>query len=149
MTALALPQLSTANADFVTPQLAVGGDLDRRALAALEQLLELAEAGMTHIVDVRLEANDEDFVQRFAAAAVLLGQGWDAVEALSAIRGARPIAYIDYADDALAWYHARVGGDSADLLRDVRRVAQWRRDNYLDASTVIRQVRAGELRRLS
>jgi predicted protein tyrosine phosphatase len=206
MTALALPQLSTANADFVTPQLAVGGDLDRRELAALKQLLELAEAGMTHIVDVRLEANDEDFVQRFAAAtsrelrylhhgvddrgqaiphewfevgvqfaqaaidaggvvlthchmginrgpslgyALLLGQGWDAVEALSAIRGARPIAYIDYADDALAWYHARVGGDSADLLRDVRRVAQWRRDNYLDASTVIRQVRAGELRRLS
>lgn len=204
MTALTLPQLSTANADFVTPQLAVGGDLDSREPTALAQLRELTECGVTHIVDARLEANDADFVHRFAVAtsselrhlhhgvddrgqaiphtwfevgvqftqaaidaggvvlthchmginrgpslgyAVLLGQGWDAVEALSAIRAARPIAYIDYADDALAWYHARVGSESAHLIRDVWRVARWREENYLDVAQVIRKVRAGELRR--
>ena len=41
--------------------------------------------------------------------AVLLEQGWDPIEALDAIRTARPIAWVAYAEDALRWHHERVG----------------------------------------
>jgi hypothetical protein len=36
--------------------------------------------------------------------AVLLAQGWDPLEALDAIRKARAVAYIAYAEDALDWW---------------------------------------------
>lgn len=59
-----LPRLNRANAHFVTPQLAVGGDLDPSLLVALRQLDELVAAGVTHIVDVRIGASDADLVAR-------------------------------------------------------------------------------------
>lgn len=59
-----LPRLNRASAHFVTPQLAVGGDLDPSLLVALRQLDELVAAGITHIVDVRIEASDADLVAR-------------------------------------------------------------------------------------
>ncbi len=204
MSRLALPQLEVANAHFVTPQLLVGGDLDYDTVTALRQLLELTDAGVTHIVDVRIEASDEELVAEFAKAvgvsigylhhgmddagqlvpaewfetgvayaveaihaggivlahchmginrgpslgyAVLFAQGWDAVEALDAIRQARPIAYIDYAADALAWHHARIESPATELRRDLERLDQWRRDNQLDVVDVIRKVRIEEARR--
>jgi dual specificity phosphatase 3 len=154
---------------------------------------------LTHIIDVRIEANDEDFVGQFAEArgvevgylhhgiddagqrvpaewfetgvgyaleaiesggivlthchmginrgpslgfAVLLAQGWDPVVALTAIRAARRIAYVDYAQDALFWHHQRSGSSSADRHASLQSVAQWRRDNHLDPETVIRGIRA-------
>jgi hypothetical protein len=50
-----------ANLHFVTPQLAVGGDLSSfdDALAA-QQFEEIVQLGITHIVDVRLEWSDLD-----------------------------------------------------------------------------------------
>lgn len=203
MNNLTLPRLQLANAHFVTGQLVVGGDLAPRDLRALQQLAELADAGVTHIVDVRLEHSDEALVAAYAAEcgseigylhhgvddrgqripaewfergvqfalraisaggivlahchmginrgpslgfAVLLAQGWDPVEALSAIRGARPIAYIDYADDALAWHHERSGSTSEALRVDLGRVAAWRRENRLDVGAVIRGIRMEESR---
>lgn len=52
----------TANADFITDFLLVGGDLDLDNKRAIDQAIELVEAaGVTHVLDVRLEANDTWF----------------------------------------------------------------------------------------
>ena len=55
-----------ANLDFVTPQLAVGGDLSSfDDVLAGQQFEEIVELGITHIVDVRLEWSDLDtFAER-------------------------------------------------------------------------------------
>jgi dual specificity phosphatase 3 len=183
-----LPRLRAANAHFVTENLLIGGDLDYRSRTlATEQIVELHKAGVTHIIDARVEWSDEDWVAEllprlhyfhhgiddagqlvpgewfqegvdFALAgmesggivlahchmginrgpslgfAILLALGWDAVEALDAIREARPIAFIAYAEDALRWHHT----DRGALRRDLRRLAQWRDDNDLDVGSVIR-----------
>ncbi|MDQ3104215.1 MAG: dual specificity protein phosphatase family protein [Actinomycetota bacterium] len=197
------PHLEVANAHFVTPRLLVGGDLDYDDDHAAAQLAELVAVGVTHVVDVRIEHNDEDFVlslapelvylhhgvddvgQRIPAAwfevgvdfamaalggrpdgvvlthchmginrgpslgfAVLLHQGWDPVDALDAIRGARPIAFVAYAEDALDWHHARRGSTAEQLATDRRRVATWRKANELDLENVIRGVRIQEERGL-
>lgn len=192
-----LPRLGIANAEFVTPTLAIGGDLDPTLFRALDQLGELAEAGITHILDVRIEGSDAEFVARhhpeitylhhgvddagqrvpvtwfeegvrWAAAAVdgggavlvhchmgvnrapslgyaiLLAQGWDPMEALDAIRGARPVAALAYAADALEWHHRRTGGTTTALRRDLRRLAAWRRANDVDLGNVVREVMRDE-----
>ena len=189
------PVLSTANAAFVTDQLLVGGDLDTRDTElATSQLRELVEAGVTHVVDARIEWNDEEWVSEHAPEigylhhgmddagqevpaewfdvgvswaleameaqgtvlthchmgvnrgpslgfAVLLAQGWDLVEALDAIRAARPIAWIAYAEDALRWHHERSSSPPGDLERDRERLVRWRSDNELDMAEVIRKMR--------
>ncbi len=194
---MTLPSLRQANAHFVTPQLLIGGDLSFDQSMAAGQLEELVAAGVTHIVDVRVEADDADLVaelapevgylhhgiddagQRVAADffdttvgyaveaidaggvvlahchmginrgpslgfAILLHQGWDAIEALTAIRAAREIAYIDYAGDALVWHHERLGHSSSELWHDLERVAEWRKASHLDVVEVIRKKRLEE-----
>ena len=192
--------LHVANADFVTGNLLVGGDLDYDRHLARLQLAELVDVGVNHIIDVRIEADSSKLLAKLAPQvnylhygiddagqriggrwfdvavgfvltalqdedgrvlthchmginrgpslgfAVLLAQGWDPIAALDAIRAARPIAYVDYAGDALGWHHRRSGGSPADLDRDLARVAQWRHDNALDVSAVIRGIRAREQR---
>jgi protein-tyrosine phosphatase len=194
----ALPRLTDANASFVTPQLLVGGDLDTRSsVVAARQLIELLSVGVTHIVDVRIEWSDEEWVRGLVpelaylhhgmddigqrvppdwfetgvgwvrdamqaggvvlahchmginrgpslGLAVLLAEGWDVVDALDAIRDARPEAYAAYADDALRWHHGRTGSDPAALKTDLARVAAWRQRNYLDLADVIRLKREEE-----
>jgi protein-tyrosine phosphatase len=184
-----LPLLHSANAHFVSDNLLIGGDLDYRSRElAAEQVVELHAAGVTHIIDVRVEWTDEDWVvellpgleyfhhgiddagqavpaEWFEAGvryaldalerggtvlahchmginrgpslgfAVLLALGWDAVDALDAIRRVRPIAFIAYAEDALRWHHQR---EPEALERDLRRLEQWRRDQDLDVESVIR-----------
>jgi len=74
--------------------------------------------------------------------AVLLHQGWDPVEAIAAIRAARPIANVWYASDSLAWHHARHRTEpSADLLR----LKAWRAANPLAVVRIIRRVREQEV----
>jgi dual specificity phosphatase 3 len=193
-----IPRPLAANVSFVTARLAVGGDLSPRAAVALAQLDELVDLGVTHIVDVRLEWSDEEFVaehapqvgylhhgmddagQRVAGEwfdtgvefvleamttspdavvlthchmginrgpslgfAVLLALGWDPVDALDALRTARPIAQIDYAGDALRWHHRAVGIAAAELARDLRRLAAWRQRNDLDVAGITRGLRGG------
>jgi predicted protein tyrosine phosphatase len=187
-----------ANLHFVTPQLAVGGDLSSfdDALAA-QQFQEIVELGITHIVDVRLEWSDldtfaerapdigylhhgmddagqtvpaawfEEAVSWIEAAyaenpdavvlthchmginrgpslgfAVLLAQGWDPVEAIAAIRAARPQANVWYAADALDWYHGRIGADAQTAAAQHAALAAWRDENSLDVVRVIREQRA-------
>lgn len=75
------------------------------------------------------------------AYAVLLHLGWDHIEALDAIRAARPIAALIYAEDAASWWARRNGipaTGAAAMRRDVRR---WHRANDIDVATVIRRVR--------
>lgn len=47
---------------WVTPRIAICGDLPTDRAAALEQLRGWEENGITHEIDVRIEANDADFV---------------------------------------------------------------------------------------
>ena len=81
-----------------------------------------------------------------AGFAILLGLGWEPVVALEAIRTARPIAYVAYAEDALRWHHDRIGA-SAELRRSNRAaIAEWRRTHDLDVANVIRKIRQQETR---
>jgi dual specificity phosphatase 3 len=190
------PALSTADASFVTAQLAVGGDLDTNdAELAAAQLHELVEAGLTHVVDARVEWSDEKWVAERApdvsylhhgmddagqrvpsewfdtgvsfaleaireggvvlthchmginrgpslGFAVLLAQDWDPIEALDAIRSARPVAWVAYAEDALRWHHETRRSADGSLDRDRQRLMQWREDNELDLAAVIRLKRS-------
>lgn len=187
-----LPTAQFANLHFVTPTLAIGGDVELGdADLAGEQLYEIAELGITNIVDCRLECNDaslfaqclpelsclhhgmDDAGQRVPGLwfdqavawidaagpdavvlthchmginrgpslgfAVLLHQGWDPVEALTAIRNARPQANAWYADDAVRWHHRRQGSAPT---ADLQRLAAWREEHPLD---VVRLIRAQRL----
>jgi dual specificity phosphatase 3 len=67
-----------ANASFVTPYLAVGGDLDTgRHDIAVGQVEELGGAGITHIIDVRVEWSDEEWVRERNAGIDYLHLGID------------------------------------------------------------------------
>ena len=74
--------------------------------------------------------------------AVLLSQGWDPVEAIAAIRAARPQANVWYAADALDWHHARTGADGKTAAAQHAALAAWRDENALDVVRVIREQRA-------
>jgi protein-tyrosine phosphatase len=169
----------------------VGGDLDVTddALAA-QQLLELFELGVTHIVDCRLEADEQELFDGIPEIAylhagmddagqaipdswfdetvgwvldalsapdarvlthchmginrgpslgyaVLLALGWDAVAAIDAIRSARPIANVWYAEQALAWHHRRVDAPAERRRDDTLRLRGWRDSHPLDVVRVI------------
>ena len=183
-----LPTAQHANLHFVTPTLAIGGDVTPQRSA--EQLADVDTLGITHVIDCRIEWDDialfaqhlphvmylhhgmDDAGQDvpaewFDAAiawidaagpdavvlthchmginrgpslgfAVLLHQGWDPIEAIAAIRAARPIANVWYADDAIAWHHGRRGTDPSD---DLVRLHAWRQANPLDVVRIIRQQR--------
>ena len=185
-----------ANAHFVTDFLAVGGDLAYDPETAAAQAIDLVTHGVTHVLDVRHEADDEAFWQLIpevtyrwdgiddagqrlplewfdrivgwataaiaadgvvlthchmginrgpsAGYAVLLGLGWDPVEALAAIRSARPIAHIWYAEDALAWHFDRTAASAPERRDTLARVSRWRDQNPLDVVRIIRGIRAQE-----
>lgn len=185
---------SEANADFVTPFLAIGGDLSRDELTAWVQAGELVGSGITHVLDARCEADDldlwaekggveyhwdgiDDAGQRVplewfdrvagwalaalqtpgarllthchmgvnrgpsAGFAVLLALGWDPVDALDAIRAARPVAGIAYAEDALEWWLERNDANWFTRRRMRARVEQWRAQNPMDIEHVIVSIR--------
>ncbi|MFL1999546.1 dual specificity protein phosphatase family protein [Microbacterium sp. A1-JK] len=65
------------------------------------------------------------------AYAILIAQGWDAVEALDHIRSSRPIARIGYAEDAVHWWFSKIGAPHEEVQAQIDRVRQWRIDNQL------------------
>ncbi|NCD15979.1 MAG: hypothetical protein EOL91_01450 [Actinobacteria bacterium] len=79
-----------------------------------------------------------------AGYAVLLRLGWDPVAALTAIRTARPIAAVAYAEDALLWHFARTGATATERADTLARVAAWRADHPLDVVRIIRTLRLKE-----
>ncbi len=67
-----------ANASFVTPYLAIGGDLDTgRPDVAVGQLDELSGAGITHVIDVRVEWSDEEWFREQGSGVEYLHLGID------------------------------------------------------------------------
>ncbi len=74
----ALLSFEHANASFVTPYLAIGGDLQTTSEdVAVGQLGELGDAGITHVVDVRVEWSDEEWVRERRADLEYLHLGID------------------------------------------------------------------------
>lgn len=191
-----LPLAQLANLHFVTPRLAVGGDLSADRGRSLMQLAEISHLGITHVVDVRSEWSDAELVTWRAPQlrylhhgmddagqavpsswfekavswieaawaqdpdaivlthchaginrgpslgfAVLLALGWDPVEAIAAIRAARPQANVWYAADALDWHHARTGVPETAAAEQHAALATWREANQLDVVRLIRELR--------
>jgi hypothetical protein len=189
--------MTTPNLDFVTPQIATGGDLPQIWDDLVPAVQAWQDLGITHVIDNRVEWSDEDAVAQLAPElrylyngvddagcgqpdhwfddgvawarqalvdpdakvlihchmginrgpsltyAVLLDHGYDPVEAIEAIRTARPIAGVLYAEDALGWFHCRNDVDPARRADDRRRLAEWREDNWIDIVRIIRDIRQG------
>ena len=72
-----LPLAEFANLHFVTPRLAVGGDLSSDRARSLMQLAETCHLGITHVVDVRSEWCDALAVARSAPQLRYLHHGMD------------------------------------------------------------------------
>ena len=72
--------------------------------------------------------------------AVMLNQGWDYLDALRAIRNARPIAGIIYASDAAHWHATKQEKSLEEIAAMVDDVEQWLDRNYLDIAYVIRSI---------
>jgi len=73
--------------------------------------------------------------------AVLLGLGWDPVDAIDAIRAARPEAHCWYAEDALRWQHNRLRASAAQRAADLARLAAWREQHPMDLVRLIAERR--------
>ncbi len=78
------------------------------------------------------------------AYAILLAAGWDAIGAMDAVRTARPIAGLGYAEDALDWHHRRNQTPITRRRRDLVRLETWRAANRIDVVRIIRRIRAAE-----
>jgi hypothetical protein len=193
---------------WVTPWLALSGDLHADEERAVEQLQGWRRAGVTDILDVRDEWTDEAFVAAIApeihywwiptddcggrqgaawfhsglaamaevmpsfrgseASAssterrvlvhchmgvnrgpsmglrLLLAEGCDLIDALDAIRAARPIAAVLYARDALD-DHLRLTHASVTLRRAERgRLNAWQRAHPVDLGRIIGRIRRAE-----
>lgn len=181
--------------NFIAARIATGADLPYDDTHARTVLAGWVAAGITHVIDNRIEADDEDFVAVHAPAvaylhnpaddagqrmpdawfdrgvafaldalaqpdtkvlshchmginrgpslayAILLATGADPVDALDALRSARPIANAWYAEDALDWWHRR--SDTPETVRrhDRRRMAAWRAAHPLDVVRIIAERR--------
>lgn len=75
-----------------------------------------------------------------AAYAILLAIGWDHLNALRAIRNARPIAGIIYAPDAAEWFYRCELQNSERALEAREEVEQWLIRNQLDLYWVIASI---------
>jgi len=76
--------------------------------------------------------------------AALLALGYGIEEGLAAIREARPIANILYADSAVRWFGRRQGWTGPEIGDAVTRVWAWRSDNPCDVRWVIHRIRQVE-----
>lgn len=62
-----------ANISWVAPDLAIGGDLAYAPAKAAIQAADIVDSGVTHILDMRSEANDAELWPRFGVAYRWLG----------------------------------------------------------------------------
>ncbi|MEY4174008.1 MAG: hypothetical protein RI900_1173 [Actinomycetota bacterium] len=78
------------------------------------------------------------------AFAVLLAMGWSPVDAAAAIREARPIAAILYADSALDWWQRTSGTSRSQASQQRAELAEWMEANQVDVGWVISRIRRAE-----
>jgi len=78
------------------------------------------------------------------ALAYLIDQGWNPLDALDAIREARPIAGIIYAEDAITATATQLEANGHELVAVLDKTEQWFRDNEIDIATIIRWIRRAE-----
>jgi len=78
------------------------------------------------------------------ALAYLIDQGWNPLDALDAIRKARPIAGIIYAEDAITATATQLEANGHELVTVLDKTEQWFRDNEIDIATIIRWIRRAE-----
>ena len=138
-----LPLLRHANAHFVTDDLLIGGDLDYRSRRlAKKQIRELHEAGVTHIIDVRVEWSDEDWVAELLPGLTYFHHGID--DAGQRVHGDWFQAGVDFALEGLrsggmVLSHCHMGINRGPSLGFAILLAQgW---DPIDALDAIRRVR--------
>jgi protein-tyrosine phosphatase len=74
---------------------------------------------------------------------LLLEQGVKPFEALAAIREARPIAVVLYADDAVRhWFGVTAGSGAGRAIGAL--IDEWHRDNAVDTGWIISRIRRAE-----
>ena len=190
------PHLMWRQICWVSPLLAVSGDLSHNRDAARIQLSEWEASGITDVFDMRGEADDTQFIHEnssitshwfgvddngekrddawfegirdqayevlndlsrtrrimvhchmgvnrgpSALFAIMLATGWEALEALRAIRDVRPIAGIIYATDAVSWWARKeLMHDEDTTAEKVQEVRAWLDRNPLDLAYVIRSI---------
>tara|TARA_B100001105_G_scaffold219204_1_gene186036 strand:- start:663 stop:1223 length:561 start_codon:yes stop_codon:yes gene_type:complete len=76
--------------------------------------------------------------------AALLTQGFDIEQGLDAIRAARPIAAILYAESAIRWIGAIQGWSAVEVSDAVWRVRFWHSHNPIDVGWIISRIRQAE-----
>jgi hypothetical protein len=192
-----------ADINYIAHRIWTGGDLpsDLGDDEMLADLNAVQNAGITHILDNRIEWSDEEFIRNHAPAlnflwngaddmgqpmpdewfdlgvkfalealedpdaqvlahchaginrgpsmayAILLATGMEPVDALTAVRRARPIAAIAYDRDALDWWHRRADAPEAEVVRQLAEVDAWHRDNPWDVDQILRLIRNNEAER--
>ena len=109
-----LPLAQFAHLHFVTPRLAVGGDLSPDPARSLVQLAEICHLGITHVVDVRSEWSDAGVVARSAPQLRYLHHGMDdAGQAVPAAWFETAVSWVEaaWADDpeAVVLTHCHAG----------------------------------------
>lgn len=106
-----LPIAEYANLHFVTPRLAIGGDLSPDLEKATYQLLELETLGVSHVIDCRVEWSDEQVFAAQSPQTAYLHHGMDdAGQDVPAEWFDAAIAWIDAAGpDAVFFTHCHMG----------------------------------------
>ena len=79
------------------------------------------------------------------AFAILLALGWNPADALDAIRTARPIAGIIYADQALDWWHRVAGATTDRVASDFDDLNLWMHQNPVDVDWVVSRIWRAEV----
>jgi dual specificity phosphatase 3 len=166
----AVTKIGAANANFVTAQLAIGGDLAYDDELAARQAIDLIEHGITHVLDVRQECDDAEMWELVTgvtykwagiddAGQRIQIEWFDEIVRWALESLADPNAKLlthchmginrgpsaGYAEDALRWHHWATGASPEGCRHDLDRVRQWRAENPLDVVRIIRQVRESEL----
>jgi protein-tyrosine phosphatase len=90
-----LPAARSANLHFVTPRLAVGGDIEPRR--SIDQLADIHRLGVTHLIDCRVEWSDEVLFARHLPDVAYLHHGMD---------DAGQAVPVEWFDEAIDWVDA-------------------------------------------
>ncbi|MCH1866583.1 dual specificity protein phosphatase [Nocardioides sp. CFH 31398] len=103
-----------------------------------DAVLEHLEGGGTSLVHCHMGINRGPSM----GFAVMLRLGWDPVEALERIVERRPVAYVDYAEDAVDWWRRREGAEERVRAEAVARVRRWRDERGVTMGELVRRTRS-------